>query len=108
VRKRWPDLAAAAKKEQVNPRLEEVRERVESGFYDSEAARQRIAGSLLRSGNVREVVDEVRLAKVARELSADDTRPSRIVEARQRVGSGFYDTPQVRGETAERILDEMA
>jgi hypothetical protein len=57
---------------------------------------------------VREVVDEVRLAKVARELSADDTRPSRIVEARQRVGSGFYDTPQVRGETAERILDEMA
>ena len=48
---------------------------MESGFYDSEAARQRIAGSLLRSGYVREGVDEVRLAKVARELSADDTRP---------------------------------
>ena len=101
------DLAAAAKEEQVNPRIEEVRARVASGFYDSESARQRTADSLLRSGNVGEVVDEIALAKAARESGAD-TRPDRVVEARQRVGSGFYDTPRVRGETAERILDELA
>ena len=102
------DLAAAAKEERVNPRIEEVRARVASGFYDSEPARKRIADSLLRSGNVREVVDEISLPRAAKELAGDDTRQDRIAEARQRVGSGFYDTPEVRGDTAQRILDELA
>lgn len=103
------DLAAAAKEERVNPRIEEVRERVASGFYDSEPARKRIADSLLRSGNLREAVDEIALAKAAKESAAvPDARPERVAEARQRAGSGFYDTPEVRGETAERILDELA
>lgn len=103
------DLAAAAKEERVNPRIEEVRARVASGFYDSEPARQRIADSLLRSGNMREAVDEIALSRAAKESAGvPDTRQDRVTEARQRVGSGFYDTPEVRGKTAERILDELA
>ena len=33
------DLAAASRKEQVNPQIDEVRARVASGCYDSESAR---------------------------------------------------------------------
>ena len=55
------------------------------------------------------MVDEIALAREARELSATaDTRPDRIGEARQRVGNGLYDTAEVRVETAERILDKLA
>ena len=37
-----------------------------------------------------------------------DVRDDRVSEARQRVESGFYDQAEVRLETADRILDEMA
>lgn len=104
------DLAAAAKEERVNPRIEAVRARVASGYYDSEEARQRIADRLLRSGNLREVVDEIAVSRGAKQRldEVPDTRPGRVDEAKQRVSRGFYDTPEVRNETAERILDELA
>ena len=103
------DLAAAAKQERVNPRIEAVRERVTSGYYDSQEVRERIADRLLRSGNLQEVVDEIVVSKGAKQQLDEipDTRPARVDEAKQRVSGGFYDTPEVRNETAERILDEL-
>ena len=106
------DLGALAKAapEELSPRIQEVRSRVQSGYYDSQDVRREIAGALLESDGLREVVGDVSQAQVARRKLAEipDTRPEQVNQARQRVGSGFYDSEQVRQETAERILDELA
>jgi anti-sigma28 factor (negative regulator of flagellin synthesis) len=101
-------LAATAPSE-PNPRLEEIRERVRSGYYDSAQVRRQVADSVLASDGLREVVSDIGQARVAREeLSATpDVREERVEVARQRVDSGYYDGRQVRRDTADRVLDEM-
>jgi anti-sigma28 factor (negative regulator of flagellin synthesis) len=101
-------LATAAPSE-PNPRLEEIRERVRSGYYDSAQVRRQVADSVLSSEGMNEVVSDIGQARTARaELSATpDTRPERVEVARQRVDTGYYDSRQVRQDTADRILDEL-
>lgn len=96
--------------EQPNPRIGEIRERVRSGYYDSEDVRRQIAGVMMGADGLRPVVNEVaQVRAMRRELdSVPDTRADRVAEARERAGSGFYDQPQVRAETAQRIIDEFA
>jgi len=91
-------------------RIQEVRARVQSGYYDSRQVREEIASSLLSSGGMEEVVSDIAQTQVVKQQLAEvpDTRIERVDEARQRVDSGFYDTPQVQRDTADRILDEMA
>lgn len=95
---------------EANPRIQEVRARVESGYYNSRQVREQIADSLLESGNMRDVVSEIDQVQVAKQQLAEipDTREDRVDTARQRVGSGFYDESQVRQDTADGILDELA
>ena len=106
------ELAAQAKAAaaDANPRLGEIRERVQSGYYDSREVREQVADSLLGSDSMREAVSHALHARVAKRAMADvpDVRQDRVVEARERAGSGFYDTQQTRQETADRILDELA
>ena len=69
-----------------------------------------VQGSLLSSGGMQEVVSDIAETQVAKQQLANvpDTRAERVDEARERVDSGFYDRPQIRQDTADRILDEMA
>ncbi|MEE2657342.1 MAG: flagellar biosynthesis anti-sigma factor FlgM [Candidatus Latescibacterota bacterium] len=93
-----------------NPRIKEIRGRVESGYYDSAEVRQEIAGALLNSSTAfHEVVDEVaRVRDLQTELDTiPDTRSGRVDEARQRMGSGFYDQSEIREQTAQSFLDEI-
>ena len=105
------ELAALAKTapEEFNPRLQEIRGRIESGYYNSREAREQIAEALLESEGMREVVDYIDQVQVAKQKLAQipDTREDRVTEARQRAGSGFYDSAKVRQDTAESILDEL-
>jgi anti-sigma28 factor (negative regulator of flagellin synthesis) len=91
-------------------RIQEVRARVQAGYYDSRQVREEIADSLLSSNGMQEVVSDIAETQVAKQQLANvpDTRAERVDEARQRVDSGFYDRPQIRQDTADRILDEMA
>ena len=106
------DLAESIKASDadVSPRVAEVRARVQAGYYDSEPVRRDIADALLRSDSMRETVDDVVQARVAREgiAALPDVREERVAEARRQVDVGHYDTPEVRSETAQRILDEFA
>ena len=72
--------------------------------------RQQIAGALLQSDGLKGVVEDAGQVRIAREKLADipDVREERVSDARQRASMGFYDQNQVRGDTADRILDEMA
>jgi anti-sigma28 factor (negative regulator of flagellin synthesis) len=109
--KQAADLSAVARTapNTLNPRIEEVRQRVASGFYDSDQVRQEIAGAILDSDSVRPVVDEIGVVRQARQQleSVPDTRPERVDEARERVASGFYDQSEVREATVDGFIDEI-
>jgi hypothetical protein len=106
------DLSAAAKAapDELNPRIQEIRGRVESGFYNSREVQEQIADAMLESDGLQEVVADISQAQVAKQKleQVPDTRPEEVDKARQRVGTGFYDSAQVRQDTAERVLDELA
>lgn len=107
------DLAAKAKaaSEDANiGRLEEVRARVQSGFYHTPEVRKQIAGTLLQSGGFKEVAADLAQARGARQQvnQLPEVRKAEVERARQRVSSGFYQSPEVRKATAERVVDQLA
>ena len=96
--------------EVTNPRLAEVQARVQSGYYNSDEVRHQIADALLGSDGMREVVDDVAQTRVAKEKleSVPDVREERVSEARTRVADGHYDRADVRRETVDKVIDELA
>ena len=115
ISKSAPDVAelsaqAKATPAENNPRIQEIRQRVQSGYYDSRQVREQIADSLLASDGMREVVSDVAQMQTAKKQLAQvpDVREDRVDAIRQRVDAGFYDTRQARQDTADRILDELA
>jgi anti-sigma28 factor (negative regulator of flagellin synthesis) len=106
------ELSALARAEstETNPRIDEIKQRVESGYYNARQVREQIADSLLESSSVQSEVADIAVFKGAQQQleNVPDVRENRVNEARQRVESGFYDQTEVRLETADRILDEMA
>ncbi|MBM3279151.1 MAG: hypothetical protein FJY95_13865 [Candidatus Handelsmanbacteria bacterium] len=106
------DLAARARVA-VDPagesRREEVRARVQSGYYNTPETRKQIAGALLQSGGFMEVAADLAQAKgLSKQVkSTPDTRKAEVERARQRVSSGFYQDPEVRRSTAERVVDQL-
>lgn len=105
-------LAAALKaapETNLDHRIQEIRTRVQSGYYNSDEVRQQIAGAMLQSDGLKEVVEDATQVRIAREKVQElpDVREDRVSDARQRASTGFYDQSQVRSDTADRILDEM-
>jgi anti-sigma28 factor (negative regulator of flagellin synthesis) len=104
------ELTAALKTapETPNPRIAEIRERVQSGFYNSEDVRRQIAGAMFESDGIRPVVNEVAEIRSAHRQLADvpDVRQDRVDQSRLRAASGFYDQAEVRTQTAQSIIDE--
>ena len=106
------ELSALARAEstETNPRIDEIKRRVESGYYNARQVREQIADALLDSPSMRNDVSDVAVFKGAKEAvnAVPDVREDKVNEARQRVESGFYDRSEVQRDTADRILDELA
>jgi hypothetical protein len=112
-----PDVAELANiakaSETANPRLEGIRQKVESGYYNTQEALDQVAGAVIDSGRVTDVAAEVVQTQSAIEQLANvpDVREDRVNEVTERLstqGSAFYDTPEVRSATADGFLDEIA
>ena len=90
-------------------RVEAVRERVASGYYDRPEVREAIADAVLDSGVVDAVAQEVQEARTAKRdlASVPDVREDRVAQARQRAATGFYDAAGVRSEIADSVLDAL-
>lgn len=95
--------------EELNPRLEEIQARVQSGYYNSQEVRQQIADALLESDPLQGVLSDIAQTQAARQQLAQvpEVRQEQVDQARQRVNSKFYDSAEVRQETAQRMLDEL-
>ena len=106
------ELSALARAEstETNPRIDEIKQRVESGYYDARQVREQIADALIDSPGMRDSVSDVVVFKGAQKAldAVPDEREDKINEARQRVESGFYDQGEVQRDIADRILDELA
>ena len=108
------ELANVAKaSETVNPRLEGIRQKVESGYYNTREALDQVAGAVIYSGRVTDVAAEVVQTQSAIEQLANvpDVREDRVNEVTERLstqGSAFYDTPDVRSATVDGFLDKIA
>jgi anti-sigma28 factor (negative regulator of flagellin synthesis) len=79
-------------------RVQEVRERVASGFYDRPEVQRAIADAVLESGVVNSVGRE---ASTARELKSGmdhvpEVRAERVEAARQRVTADFYSSADAK------------
>ena len=105
------ELSALARAEstETNPRIDDIKRRVESGYYNARQVRERIADALLDSPGMRNDVSDVVVFKGAQEAldAVPDEREDKVSEARQRVESGFYNQGEIQRDTADRILDEL-
>ena len=105
------ELSALARAEstETNPRIDEIKRRVESGYYNARRVREQIADALLDSPGMRDDVSDVVVFKGAQEAldAVPDEREDKVSEARQRVESGFYNQGEIQRDTADRILDEL-
>ena len=105
------ELSALARAEstETNPRIDEIKRRVESGYYDARQVREQIADALLYSPGMRDSVSDVVVFKGAQEAlnAVPDEREDKVNEARQRVESGFYNRGEIQQDTADRILDKL-
>ena len=90
-------------------RVEEVRQRVATGFYDRPEVRQAIADAVLDAGVVTGVGQEARQVKGAQQRLADvpDVREDRVAQARQRVAADHYNSASVREATADQVLNAL-
>ncbi len=106
------DLKAALQTapEEAHPRLAEIHERIASGFYNSREVLEDIANVLVDSDGLQEVVSDISTVRsaLARLAETPDVRPDAVEQARERVNSQFFDRPEIRQETMNRFLDEIA
>ena len=106
------ELSALARAEstETNPRIDEIKRRVESGYYNARQVREQIADALLDSPGMQKDVSDVTVFKGAQEAldAVPDVREDKVSEVRQRVESGFYDQGEVQRDVADRVLDELA
>ena len=105
------ELSALARAEstETNPRIDDIKRRVESGYYNARQVREQIADALLDSPGMRNDVSDMVVFKGAKEAvgSVPDVREDKVSEARQRVESGFYNQGEIQRDTADRVLDEL-
>ena len=105
------ELAEAAKTvpDGLNPRIGEIKAKVQSGHYNQRKVIEEVAGSVMESGGVREVVGEIAEVRSAQRSMANvpDTRADVVRDAQQKVAAKFYDEPEVQQGTAQKFLDEM-
>ena len=90
-------------------RVEAVRQRVASGYYDRPEVREAIADAVLDSGVVDSVGQEAQQVRTARQGLADvpDVREDRVAEAKERVAADFYNSDGARTQIADSVLDAL-
>jgi len=90
-------------------RLEEVRQRLSSGYYNTEQFRSDLADAVSSSGTMDEVlVESAQIQELSRKVDGtQESREERVEETRKRVADGYYDQRSARLDTADRLIDDL-
>ena len=94
---------------QSKANLDGVREKVQSGFYNTPEALENMANAMIESDVLQDAVSEIAQFQTAKgQLSeVPDARVGEVERTRQLVGSGFYNQRQALEGAADGMIDEI-
>jgi len=95
---------------QSKANLEQIRERVQSGFYNTQEALEAVADAIVDSDGLRDTVAEIAQFKSAKQQldQVPDVRADAVERARELAGNGFYNQRDALEGTADGLINEIA
>ena len=106
------ELAALAESTPVQSKanLDEIRERVQSGFYNTQEALENVANAMVDSDGLQDTVAEIAQFQSAKQQldQVPDVRPEAVARARELAGNGFYNQREALEGTADGLINEIA
>ncbi|HIG53507.1 MAG TPA: hypothetical protein EYG11_16225 [Candidatus Latescibacteria bacterium] len=94
---------------QSKANLDAVREKVQSGFYNTPEALENVANTMIESDILQDVVSKIVQFQTAKEQLSEvpDVRAEEVERTRQLVGSGFYNQREALEGAADGMIDEI-
>ena len=106
------ELAALAESTpaQSKANLDEIRERVQSGFYNTQEALENVANAMVDSDGLQDTIAEIAQFQSAKPQldQVPDVRPDAVERARELAGNGFYNPREALEGTADGLINEIA
>ena len=95
---------------QSKANLDEIRERVQSGFYNTQEALENVANAMIDSDGLQDTVAEIAQFQSAKQQldQVPDVRPEAVERARELAGNGFYNQREALEGTADGLINEIA
>ena len=95
---------------QSKANLDEIRGRVQSGFYNTQEALEAVADAIVDSDGLRDTVAEIAQFKSAKQQldQVPDVRADAVERARELAGNGFYNQRDALEGTADGLINEIA
>ena len=95
---------------QSKANLDEKRERVQSGFYNTQEALENVANAMVDSDGLQDTVAEIAQFQSAKQQldQVPDVRPDAVERARELAGNGFYNQREALEGTADGLINEIA
>ena len=95
---------------QSKANLDEIRERVQSGFYNTQEALENVANAMADSDGLQDTVAEIAQFQRAKQQldQVPDVRPDAVERARELAGNGFYNQREALEGTADGLINEIA
>ena len=95
---------------QSKANLDEIRERVQSGFYNTQEALENVANAMVDSDGLQDTVAEIAQFQSAKQQldQVPDVRPDAVERARELAGNGFYNQREALQGTADGLINEIA
>ena len=102
------DLAQAALA-QSKANLDEIREKVQSGFYNTQETLEKVARALAESDGLQDTVSEIAQFQIAKEQLSEvlDVRAEEVERTKQLAVSGFYNQREALEGTADSMINEF-
>ena len=90
--------------------LDQIREKVRSGFYNTSEALRNVADAMIESEGLQDTIAEVaQFQAVKDQLSqVPDVRAEEVERTKQLSDRGFYNHRQALEDTADGIINEIA
>ena len=95
---------------QSKANLDAIRERVESGFYNTQEAFENVANAMLDSDGLQDTISEVAQFRSAKKQldQVPDVRADVVERVRELAGNGFYNQRDILERTADGVINEIA
>ncbi|MEE3259907.1 MAG: hypothetical protein VX293_11915 [Candidatus Latescibacterota bacterium] len=94
---------------QSKANLDEIREKVQSGFYNTRGVLENVASAMIESDGLQEIVSEIAQFQTAKgQLSeVPDVRAEEVERTRELARSGFYNQREALEGTADGMINEI-